>query len=140
MEKHTRQRNAIREVIEKEGRPLTAAEIYRMARKIIPRLGMATVYRALRRMQDEQRLVGMDFPGQPTRYELPTQTAHSHFICSICGKVFDLPDVPEIPPVEAPKGFQAKGYEFVIFGSCAECTGGAGNGRQALNDPRPVSD
>lgn len=122
-ENRTRQRAAIRGVLQKESRPMTAEEIHRLARKVIPTLGVSTVYRSIRRMVDEQQLVGVDFPGQPPRYELPTRDVHSHFICSKCQSVFDLPDTPPPPPVLLPDGFQFGGYELVVFGMCARCAG-----------------
>lgn len=123
MEKRTRQRTAIQSVIKAENRPLTPEEIHHLARREIPRLGLSTVYRTLRRMQDEQHLVGVDFPGQPTRYELPTRDAHSHFVCSRCERVFDLPRTPRISSIPLPEGFQAEGYELVVFGVCSGCEG-----------------
>lgn len=101
---------------------MTAEEIHRLAREAIPKLGISTVYRLLRRMLDEHRLVRVDFPGQPPRYELPTRDVHSHFICSACHKVFDLPETPESLPVQLPQGFKTTGYELVVFGECAECS------------------
>lgn len=122
-EKKTRQRAAIIQVFRAEERPLTAAEIHRLARGTIPRLGLATVYRLIRRMLDEQELVGVDFPGQPTRYELPTRAMHSHFICTRCNKVFDLPDSATSSQfsIELPPGFQARGHEMIVFGLCPNC-------------------
>lgn len=122
MKNQTRQRAAIRAVLASENRPLTADEIHRLAREASPRLGVSTVYRSIRKMLAEEQLVGVDFPGQPPRYELPTQDVHSHFICSKCGKVFDLPEIPEILPFTLPEGFQAEGHEIVVFGICAACS------------------
>jgi Fur family transcriptional regulator, ferric uptake regulator len=119
--KQTRQRSAIRGVLKTEGRPLTAEEIYRLARRDIPRLGLATVYRSIRRMVEERQLIGVDFPGHPTRYELPSLGQHAHFICSICGRVFDLPDAPHATAIRLPEGFSREGCELVVYGSCPDC-------------------
>lgn len=100
---------------------MTAEEIHRLARRVIPTLGISTVYRSIRRMVDDQQLVGVDFPGQPPRYELPTRDLHSHFICSGCDRVFDLPENPAIAPAALPKGFRSHGYELVVFGFCDKC-------------------
>jgi Fur family transcriptional regulator, ferric uptake regulator len=121
MKTQTRQRAAIRDVLQKERRPMTAEEIYRLARQTIPAIGLSTVYRSIRRMVGEQQLVGVDFPGHPPRYELPTRDVHSHFICSACEKVFDLPEAPEISPVALPAGFTSHGYEVIVFGICQAC-------------------
>jgi Fur family ferric uptake transcriptional regulator len=120
-ETQTRQRAAIRRVLEEEQRPLTAQEIHRLAGATLPRLGLATVYRTIRRMVGEFQLVGVDFPGQPPRYELPSRIAHAHFICSACQKVFDLPQIPAQVPIDLPPGFSGQGYELIVFGHCPHC-------------------
>jgi Fur family transcriptional regulator, ferric uptake regulator len=120
IERSTRQRRAIRDVLEEEGRPLTADEIYRLAREDIPSLGVATVYRSIRRMVEEHQLIGVDFPGHPTRYELPAGGQHAHFICSVCGRVFDLPGASKMQ-VQLPRGFVEEGQELMIYGRCGDC-------------------
>jgi Fur family transcriptional regulator, ferric uptake regulator len=100
---------------------LTAQEIHQLARAILPRLGLATVYRSIRRMVGEFQLVGVDFPGQPPRYELPNRIAHAHFICATCQKVFDLPQIPAQVPIDLPPGFVGQGYELIVFGHCPSC-------------------
>lgn len=135
MKTRTRQQDAIRGVLHQESRPMTADEIHRLARKVIPSLGLSTVYRSIRRMVDDQQLVGVDFPGHPPRYELPTRDVHSHFICSTCQNVVDLPETPAIPVVSLPDGFQLHGYDLVVFGLCATCRNACpqhsdGKGRQ----------
>lgn len=100
---------------------MTAEEIHRLARGQISSLGISTVYRSIRGMLEEQQLVSVDFPGQPPRYELPTGKVHSHFICSRCEKVFDLARPPGISGISLPAGFHLHGYEFVVFGFCADC-------------------
>lgn len=120
-ESQTRQRTAIRQVLDHEKRPLTAQELHQLARASLPSLGLSTVYRTIRRMVNDFQLVGVDFPGQPPRYELPTRSAHAHFICSICQKVFDLPEIPEQAPIQLPENFLSQGYELVVFGKCPAC-------------------
>ena len=84
-------------------------------------LGSATVDRAIRKMRDNLQLVGLSFPGQPTRYELPAEKEHPHFICRACEKVFDL-DIPmRLPKVTLPHGFNISGGEIVYSGTCPKC-------------------
>ncbi|HLS28054.1 MAG TPA: transcriptional repressor [Opitutales bacterium] len=121
MRNQTRQRTAIRTVLKAESRPLTAEEIHQLARKQIRTLGISTVYRSIRRMVETRELVGVDFPGHPPRYELPTEDVHSHFVCTGCQKVFDLPESEEPPTPTLPEDFEYHGYDLVIFGRCADC-------------------
>lgn len=117
----TRQREVIVEVLRKSRRPLTREEILHFGRVKIKRLGSATVDRAIREMTEQFLIIGVQFPGQPKRYELPADTEHPHFICRKCERVFDLPVVMKLPEIKAPKGFNVTGGEVIYSGVCPEC-------------------
>jgi Fur family ferric uptake transcriptional regulator len=121
MIRNTRQRQAIMAAFDAAGRPLTAGEVYELARSRAPRLGLRTVFRNIRELVDEGRLVGVDYPGQPVRYERVVDKAHKpHFICRLCHKVFDLPvDAPEVA-VQAPPGLVIEGQETIFYGRCQD--------------------
>jgi len=117
----TRQRLAIEEVFRKEGRPLTPPEIHAGARRILPQIGLRTVYRQLKDMQVEGLVVGVDYPGQPLRFEWVSTGHHAHFICRKCDRVYDLQvDVPDVQ-IRTPDGFQVTGQETIFYGLCPDC-------------------
>ena len=89
----TRQKKILNEIIKYANRPLSREEILIKGRKKLPNLGSATVDRFIKEMRQDFELVGLSFPGQPNRYELPSKKEHPHFICRSCEKVFDL-DIP----------------------------------------------
>lgn len=119
----TRQREVILDVLRDAGRPLTREEILRLGRQRIDRLGSATVDRAIREMTAEFYIIGVEFPGQPRRYELPADAEHPHFICRRCDRVFDLPIAMQLPEISPPKGFSVTGGEVIYTGTCPACQG-----------------
>ena len=121
MERQTRQRQAILDVLRKEKRPLTAEEIHRLGKALVPRLGLTTVYRSIKDMLEDRDLVPLRYPGQPTRYEVPAPE-HIHFICNRCRRLYDLPLPQADVTLHLPDGFVAEGQELIIFGTCAECS------------------
>ena len=121
----TQQRQLIYKVFEEANRPFSRDEVLVMGRRWMSSLGSATVDRAIRKMCENFELVGLSFPGQPTRYELPAEKEHPHFICRVCEKVFDL-DIPmRLPKVTLPEGFYLSGGEVVYSGTCPKCDGKA---------------
>lgn len=117
----TKQREVILGVLKEAGRPLTREEILRFGRRQIPRLGSATVDRTIRNMTEQFQLIGLEYPGQPKRFELPADTEHPHFVCRQCDRVYDLPVAMKVPEVKAPRGFRVTGGEVVYSGTCPDC-------------------
>jgi len=66
--------------------------------------------------------VGVDYPGQPPRYEWADGQDKVHFACRACDKLFAIEDTTEdTPPSIAPKGFKVQGFEVMLYGICPEC-------------------
>ncbi|MDX2108874.1 MAG: transcriptional repressor [Verrucomicrobiota bacterium] len=136
MIRRTRQRDAILQVFEETGRPLAPGELHQLALKYCSDIGLRTVYRNIRDLVTEGKLVGVDYPGQPLRYELVSDKGHHpHFICRGCNKLYQI-DValPEFE-VKAPAGFVIEGEEIVFFGRCPKCAGKKGGAKGAVRAP-----
>lgn len=118
----TRQRKAILAVLEAEARPLTVNEIYDLAVKSAPGIGLRTVYRNIRELVELGKMVGVGFPGQPPRYEIVAdRRPKPHFICGVCNKVFELEPLDDDPALkrEIP-GFIVEGAETIYYGRCRD--------------------
>ena len=135
----TSQRRAIREAVEGAGRPLSAAEILAEARTSVPRLGIATVYRAVKRMQDEGALRQVDLPGDSPRYEASGKDHHHHFHCRSCGRVYEVEACPGEFAMPAPPGFSVEDHEVILYGRCPACHSAAsGRIRPSRRQSRPA--
>ena len=121
MERDTRQRRAIRRVIEEAGRPLSPQEVLKVAQTHTPSLGIATVYRTLKGLVTQGWLVQVELPGEPPRYETATKDHHHHFQCRTCGQVYEIEGCPEDVQPLTPAGFLLEGHYMVLYGQCATC-------------------
>lgn len=123
MERQTRQQAAIERAITRSERPLSPVELLGAARRQTPTLSLATVYRALRRLEVGGLVARVDIPGQGTRYEsrLAAQTHHHHFVCQMCERVFDVPGCARGVEKLAPAGFTVESHEIVLYGRCDAC-------------------
>jgi len=94
MERSTRQRSAIRTVIDAAGRPLSPQEVLETAQAEVPALGLATVYRNLKTLVDQGEISVVTLPGDSPRYESAEHAHHHHFQCTNCKRVFDVHACP----------------------------------------------
>jgi Fur family ferric uptake transcriptional regulator len=120
--RNTKQKTAIYELINSAEHPLTAQEIELKANAVVPGIGIATVYRALKRLQQEELVTVVELPGKSPRYESTQKGHHHHFVCRKCGKVFDLEGCSGNVDALAPKGFQVEAHEITLFGQCDLCS------------------
>ncbi len=121
MERSTRQRQVIEEVLARTARPLSPQELLGEAQRESPRLGIATVYRALRDGQNDGTIRTVEVPGGATRYELAGHGHHHHFHCLTCQKVFEVAGCPGDLANLAPAGFEVTGHEILLTGTCSDC-------------------
>jgi len=120
----TRQQRAIRAVFDRTDRPLSPAEVHEAASDEVAELGMATVYRTLRRMRDAGDLEPVELPGEPTRYEAAGKAHHHHFLCRRCERAFELEGCPGRLTSLLPEGFELQEHDLTLYGLCADCAAG----------------
>jgi len=121
IERSTRQRNAIRKVLRAAKRPLSPREILDAARDVVPRLGLATVYRNLKLLQAERAIEAVTIPADTPRYEVARSKHHHHFQCTTCRRVFDVEGCPGDLRRLAPRGFRVDFHEVTLYGRCSDC-------------------
>ena len=122
MKRTTRQGEIILKVIRSARRPLTPLEIHQRATRKSPTIGIATTYRHLKSLSENQQVVGVDYPGQPPRYEWVDCKNKVHFACRSCDKLFALDNTTgDVPPAKAPEGFEVQGFEVMLYGLCPTC-------------------
>jgi Fur family transcriptional regulator, ferric uptake regulator len=132
VERRTRQKRAIEAVLEKHNNPLTAPEIQRLAIGEVPTLGIATVYRSLKALSKDGRVVSVEIPGQMPRYERANKGHHHHFLCRVCGGVFELERCLAGIKTLAPPRFRVEDHEIILYGSCEACLRKEKRARQSL--------
>jgi Fur family ferric uptake transcriptional regulator len=133
----------------------TADWVFRHARRRLPRVSLATVYRNLKYLAEEGLIREIHAGGHPARFDGNTGR-HYHIRCLGCGRVNDLPmSVDTRLEEEAGRAmnYRVLGHQVEILGLCPLCdsidisiksnsheevTGPdrASGGRPAVPDPR----
>ena len=119
--RRTSQGSAITKVVRDATGPLRPLEILELASRIVPTLGIATVYRQLRRLQDAGQVRAVDLAVNDVRYEPTDRGHHHHFLCSECEEAFDIHGCAEGISEMVPPGFTIQNHEITLYGQCDEC-------------------
>jgi Fur family transcriptional regulator, ferric uptake regulator len=98
-----------------------AQEIYEaLDRKV----GLASVYRMLDRLDQHGLVQRIDLGDGIVRYEPAREAHHHHLVCGECGKVEPFADQGlerAIEAVEERSGYTVVAHEVVLRGACSDC-------------------
>jgi len=135
MVRDTRQREAIRQTLAEARRPLSVSELHQLAQAKVAHLGIATVYRTLKSLHDDDEVVRVELPGRPPRWELaPGPQAlgrhHHHFLCLTCNKLYEIDSCPADLQRLLPAGYVLQEHDILLRGQCQSCAQPARLGRK----------
>ncbi|MDD5511019.1 MAG: transcriptional repressor [Dehalococcoidales bacterium] len=123
IQRATRQREAILQVLRCADSHPTADWIYEEVKKSIPNISKGTVYRNLKVLRDTGKIAELNLSGTVSRYE-GRQDNHYHFRCTKCGQIFDL-DEPVNKKLEekiaGKTGFTVSSHQLEFRGICKDC-------------------
>ena len=119
--RQTKQKQALRDAFVEADRPLSPDEVLRLAKKQVPGMSIATVYRNIGSLVEDKWLSTVELPGAASRYEVAGKQHHHHFQCNDCAKVYELSGCELPAKTNLPKGFRVTGHEFFLYGTCADC-------------------
>lgn len=121
----TRPRQALLSVLEEtRDRQLTAQDLHREARRVEPRIGLATVYRALNALEAEGAVEVISQEAGEAAYRLCSPGHHHHLVCRECGAVVEI-DECDVQPLARRlarrHGFDIDRHEVTLRGRCRAC-------------------
>ena len=120
--RQTKQKKVIYQIVSSSTDHPTAEMIFLQAQEQVPSISLGTVYRNLQELVIEGKVFELYFGCQQSRFDGQLKP-HCHFICDVCGKVFDLP-LPEglevIDKLSDLPG-EVREYRLEMFGICDKC-------------------
>ncbi|MBL7662315.1 transcriptional repressor [bacterium] len=117
----TKQRELVLKALQEANRPLSPQEVLDLAKKHLPGIGIATVYRNIKSLLEDQILSLVDLPGNAPRYEICGKHHHHHFLCLDCDKVYELDGCPGDINQLVPRGFKIQDHNITFTGKCRDC-------------------
>jgi Fur family ferric uptake transcriptional regulator len=116
-------RRQVIELLEGEHCALTALEIDRR----LPKVGRATVYRALEQLEELELVHRVDVGGESVAYERNDPTGHHHhMVCIRCGRLVPFEDQAleqAIHAVGERAEFEVTAHDVLLRGVCPRCQG-----------------
>lgn len=119
----TRQRRAILDILSREGWHPTGDEVYRLARRRLPRISLGTVYRNLELLSEQGLIRKIEVSGRQRRFDGRLEP-HCHARCTVCGQVEDVMYRPQVSLEKAAaelKGWEISGHSLELTGRCPGC-------------------
>ena len=121
----TRQRAAVFNYLHAVESHPTAEEVYLAVRRQLPKISLATVYKALEALVDSHLADKLATGDGPARYDCHNH-AHYHFLCLDSGDIHDLPTPydpqlidklnPNLIEELRQQGFHVTGYRLEVLG------------------------
>jgi len=123
MSRKSKQREAILRVLKRTSSHPTADWVYEQVRKEIPNISLGTVYRNLKLLKQEGKVLELDLAGTVSRFEANARN-HHHFRCEQCGRIFDVAepvDGESDERVARKTGFKVSYHRLEFRGLCKDC-------------------
>jgi len=128
----TMARQAVLDVLSDSKEHLSAEEIFSLAKKKNPDIGLTTIYRTTELLSAQGLIYRFDFGDKRARFELADSSKghHHHLVCNSCNKIIDYDDfideeVKLLKETEEKLGkkyaFKIEGHLIQFHGKCKEC-------------------
>ncbi|MFH1748486.1 MAG: transcriptional repressor [Planctomycetota bacterium] len=123
LRRNTKQRQVVLDELRKLNNHPTAAELHELARRRLPRLSLATVYRNLELLMQLGVVRKLEMGGSEARFDGDLDS-HYHVHCVRCGRVEDVHGVPTDfarDKFTSPSGYSIIGHQVEFAGICPAC-------------------
>ena len=125
IERLTNQKKAIMDYLASTMGHPDAYEVFDVVKEKLPQISLATVYRNLDTMAQKGLIREVRFKSDRVNYDGVAEK-HHHFHCSVCGRIFNIPDdiilnfekITEKGVVDL-----IEDYSVMLKGVCVNCRG-----------------
>jgi len=116
----TPQRVAVLEYLEENRSHPTADDIFQAVHARHPTIVKATVYNTLAALKKVGAVHELTIEREAARYEM-NLLPHPHFLCRVCGRLYDVNLPCPIRPGDKIEGHQVESVRTYIYGTCSSC-------------------
>jgi Fe2+ or Zn2+ uptake regulation protein len=120
----TPQRQAIFRLLYGDLTHPTVESLYEQARADMPTISLKTVYQTVHDLEALGEVHVLDLGTGSVRVDPNVEGDHHHLVCTVCGRVRDLPvefDGLNVP-LRFRRDFTVEGVDVIVRGQCHECS------------------
>ena len=117
--KATIQRTSILKSIDHAGH-INIDDIYEDVKELYPTLSLATIYKNIIVMQENNVIIEVPMNGEKSKYELKKDD-HIHLICQTCGEIQDTKITKKAQEALVIENFQLNSSQINLYGLCKRC-------------------
>jgi Fur family ferric uptake transcriptional regulator/Fur family peroxide stress response transcriptional regulator len=117
--KATIQRTSILKAIDQAGH-INIDDIYDDVRELYPTLSLATIYKNIILMQENNVIIEVPMNGEKSKFELKKDD-HMHLICQACGDIQDKEITQQTQQALVIENFQLNSSQINLYGLCKRC-------------------
>ena len=96
----------------------TPEQVYEAVKEKAPNIGIATVYRNLKKLKDNNQVVTITTPDNKEHYDYDTGL-HAHLHCTCCSKLNDIELSPK--QIDTITAINDNNFDLLFIGLCDEC-------------------
>ena len=123
MQKYSKQREALVSLLQHTKSHPSADALYLELKKEFPKISLATVYRNLNSLLEQNEIIKIDI-GNGTEHYDACVDPHYHFVCEHCSAIIDL-DVPVrmelLEEVSKETDMVIHSHTVLFYGICKKC-------------------
>lgn len=120
--KNSEKRNAILAALKNTTTHPSADWIFEKVKTEFPGIGIATVYRNLKILLEQNKIFKVDVGDGLDHYDAQTKIRHDHTYCTVCGSIGDIDVVPSNKLNSfVGNDFSVESYSMILFGKCNKC-------------------
>ena len=122
--KRSTQREVILDAFLKAEEHVSVEELLRIVRRRRADVGRTTIYRSLKLFKEAGLASELTYGGEARFEPLWNRDHHDHFICGMCGEIFEFksPEIERIQETIARGiGFVIEAHRHHILGRCRKC-------------------
>jgi len=120
----TKTREAVSQIFQAYPEPLSLSDLFKYLKISLPQTAYSTVFRIVLKLEEEGKVVRIDWRERGSRYEWADLPHHHHIVCQACGTVVDLDCTLfkfEEREVAELSGFSIRRHSIEFEGICPEC-------------------